>query len=408
MSVPWTVFTTIGNLIITPFTGVTSAETALITALQPILIAALTINIMWHGYETIRGKGGPNAFLDVWALALRPGLVFALGLVAYTTNVTGLIDSMIGYLSSLLATPGSLTAATGGSAAGGGSLAGTLGVLDTATSSALTSLETIWDIATGSQPGCSIAGVSPCVDHITLNLLSNAPADFTGIMMITQGFLMVVAFMLYAMFAAFELLYINIALLIFYALGPLFVAAYAFRSTEHFFSSWLKGAAQYGLTAVIIAATIGIANTILMSFVNSIATNLATSDLFMVGLAALAAAAMLILLIYKVPELAGHIIGGFNLQSSASTVGQIKNAVQQNLDRAQSKADRIVNQKAAAANELKQEERHKELVGALGSGSTNGAPSANQIANSIQSAQSGGTGNVTGSTRPIQPPFVAL
>ena len=395
MSSSFTLFSSIGNSILTPFLTVTAAQSALITAVQPIIIAGITINIMWHGYQTILGKGGPNAFLDVWALTLRPALVLALGVIAYTTNVTGLIDSMIGYLSGLFSTAGSLPVATGSSAAAGGTVSATLGVLDSAMSSAVSSFEHIFAIATGDTVYCAANGISPCINHITLNLLNNSPPDFSGINMIVQGFVMLVAFVIYALVAAFELLYINIALLIFYAIGPLFIAAYAFRVTEHWFSSWLKGAAQYGLTAILIATTIGIANAILQNYVTSIATNLSSMNFFLLGVSSIASAIMLLLLIYKIPELASHIVGGFSLQSSASTVAQ-------RLDRAEQKADRA---------EYRENQRNLGNGGGGGGGGPgNGVPMANQIANAIVSAQArrSGTGNVTRSTRPIPAPFVGL
>ena len=205
----FSVFAPTGATIIAPFATLTGAETAIVSAITPILVSGLTINILWRGYETMRGNGSSNAFLDVWAMTLRVGLVITLGLTAYNTNVTGLVDQMIGWLSGLFSASGAVNGD-----AEGGTVAATLGVLDTSMNNAFTAMGTIWDIANGNPPYT--------VDHITFNLTTpGADPDFSGVLMILEGLIMVFAFCIYCAIAAFELLYINIALLVFYAIGPL-------------------------------------------------------------------------------------------------------------------------------------------------------------------------------------------
>ena len=311
----FTVFSTSGAAIIAPFLTFSGASAAVATVMIPILVSGLTINIMWHGYETMRGRGGPNAFLDVFAMSMRVGLVMALGLTAYTANVVGLINEVIGWLSTLFSTAGAVT----GSALSG-SVTPALTALDASCQVALDSMSKIWDVATGT----GTASGQP--SHITIDLMP-FKADFSGVMMVTQGLVMLVAFGIYACIAAFELLYIQIALLLFYAIGPLFIAAYAFKSTEHFFSSWLKGVCQFAMTAVVIAMCIGLGNSILATYVAGISTNLQVLDFLQLGVASLVASIMLILVVTKVPELTSHIVGGISLSTAAFAAGRVRNAL---------------------------------------------------------------------------------
>ena len=311
----FTVFSTSGAAILAPFLTFSGASAAVATVMIPILVSGLTINIMWHGYETMRGRGGPNAFLDVCAMSVRVGLVMALGLTAYTANVVGLINEVIGWLSTLFATAGAVT----GSGLSG-SVTPALTALDASCQIAVDSMSRIWDVATGT----GTASGQP--SHITIDLVP-FKTDFSGVMMITQGLVMLLAFSIYACIAAFELLYIQIALLIFYAIGPLFIAAYAFKSTEHFFSSWLKGICQFAITAVVIAMCIGLGNSILSTYVARISTNLAVLDFLQLGVASLVASIMLILVVTKVPELATHIVGGISVSSAAFAAGRVADSV---------------------------------------------------------------------------------
>jgi type IV secretion system protein VirB6 len=310
----FSVFTTTGTFILAPFSSMALSAAAITSALKPIIIAGLTINIMWHGYETIRGKGGQNAFLDVFAMSLRVGLVWALGLVAYTTNVPPLINEFIAWLSGLFGASG----ATNTSFNSGANLPA-LNALDASCQKALTSFEKIWDIATGT------GSESGNPSHIQFNVTT--ASDYSGIMMILQGGLMFLAFGIYAVIAAFELLYIQIALLVFYIIGPVFIAAFAFKATERFFDAWLAGVMKYAMTSVVIAICIGLGNSILSTYTTSISGNLTTMAFIQLGVASLLAAIMLVLLILRIPQLAGDIVGGIGIATAASTVRQAANAV---------------------------------------------------------------------------------
>jgi type IV secretion system protein VirB6 len=101
----FTAFKDISDLIlgaVTSFSGVSSTVMGWVTA--PIL-AGLTIMIMWHGYNIIRGAGGTHHFLDIFFKSLRAFLVFTLclGAANYTNNVQGLFVDLRGGLTALFA-----------------------------------------------------------------------------------------------------------------------------------------------------------------------------------------------------------------------------------------------------------------------------------------------------------------
>lgn len=309
----FSVFSDIGEVIIDPFTTVMSAIGSIVPIMISILISGLTINILWHGYEVMRGKGGTNHFIDILLMSVRVGLVISLGLSLYTQNVVGIIKEFISFFGGLFASSGSDFATGAGQTT-------MLGELDKSCATALDSFAEIWNIAWG------LEGNSP--SHITMGIWTG-DFDMTGVLMVLQGAVMLVAFGVYACIAAFELLFINISLLIFFAIGPLFIAAYAFKATEQWFSSWLQGVMKYAMTAIVIGMVLGIANSILSKYVNMIKTNLGVLDLFQLGLASLAASILLILLIKKLPELAGNIVGGIGISTASSTVAQAKAAYDQ-------------------------------------------------------------------------------
>jgi type IV secretion system protein VirB6 len=258
---------------------------------------------MWHGYEVIRGKGGTNHFLDILAMSVRVGLVIGLGLTLYEQNVIGFINQFISYFSDLFGS-------TGSALADGSSKNVMLKNLDESCGTALDSFQKLWEIAWG------LEGNNP--SHITFGIWTG-DFDMTGLMMIIQGALMIVAFGVYACIAAFELLYISIALLIFYAIGPLFIAAYAFKTTEQWFNSWLQGVMKYAMTAIVIGMVLGLGNSILAGYVDRIKADLNVVDLYQLGIGSLLASMMLILIIRKVPELAASIIGTVALSTASST-----------------------------------------------------------------------------------------
>jgi type IV secretion system protein VirB6 len=307
----FTIFQDIGARIIVPFTSLNGAIGTLVPLMISILISGLTINIMWHGYEVIRGKGGANHMLDILAMSVRVGLVISLGLSLYTLNVVGFINEFISYFGGLFASSG----ADLGSGSGSPTM---LKTLDSSCGQALDSFKEIWDIANGTN------GHTPT--HISMGIWTG-DFDMTGVIMIFQGLVMLFAFGIYACLAAFETLYINIALLIFFAIGPLFIASYAFKSTEQWFNSWLSGVMKYAMTAIIIGMVLGLANSIFDNYTASITNDLSVLDLLGLGISTLCACALLIVLIKKIPELAGNIVGGLGVSTGAASVGAVKDSI---------------------------------------------------------------------------------
>jgi type IV secretion system protein VirB6 len=246
----------------------------------PILIG-VTIMIIWHGLNLMRGAGGHHHVLDVFAKTLRAFLVVSLALAggAYSSNVVGFISDLRTDLANLfVAAP-----------AGASSYA-------------------VLDISVGRAVDTMRSMLPWVFDNTSL-----LPLNLTGLIGLFSMAFMVGCIVVYATVAAVNLLLIDFALAIIFAVGPLFVACFAFESTAKFFDAWLGGALKYTFTAVVMAAVLGIGNGILDNFSARIASSPDTIDFIGTAFAALAATGILIVMAFRAPEIAGNIVGGIGI-----------------------------------------------------------------------------------------------
>ena len=265
----------------------------MISIVMPLIVLVLTITIMWHGYETIRGKGGQNAFLDVFWKSARTMLVVGLALTggAYISNVVGTVEDVQNTLASLFS--------------GAGSSTNPFEMLDASVGKALDTYGSIWDTAQS---------------HINISITPGIDSDFSGVMMMFQASLMIFFLGLYALVAAMELMGITLALKLHFALGPLFVAFFAFAATAKFFDAWLGSVLKYVMTAVVISVMVGMGNGIFAGYADSIQANLSTLELISVGLSSMVACGLLIYLTTKVSEIAASMVGGIAISAMSPGV----------------------------------------------------------------------------------------
>lgn len=261
--------------------GISGTVTTWVTG--PILMG-VTIMVMWHGFNVMRGAGGSSHFLDVFAKTLRAFLVMSLALAggAYTTNVVGFINELRTDLANLFVT----------SPAGSSSYA----ALDASIEQAVNTMR---------------SGM-PWVADNTNVLIGN----FTGLIGLVAMSFMVGCLVVYALIAAVNLLLIDFAMAIIFALGPLFVACFAFESLARFFDAWLGAALKYTFTAVVIVAIISIGNGILAQYCAQIAQEgFERIDFIGTSFAALGATGILIMIALRAPEIAGNIVGGIGISA---------------------------------------------------------------------------------------------
>lgn len=247
----------------------------------PVVLLGLTILILWHGMNVMRGAGGSMHLVDVFMKSMRAFLVVSLALAggAYSTNVIGFIVDLRTDLVNLFvaAPPGSSSYAA----------------LDQSVGKATKALNDM------------MPWVQANSDILPLNL--------RGLLGLAAMALMVGCVVIYCLVSAVNLLLIDVALTIIFAVGPLFVACFAFESTAKFFDAWLGGALKYVFTAVVVSAVLSIGNGVLATFATQLGKDPDTMDLMGGAFAALGATGMLIMIAFRVPEIAGNIVGGIGL-----------------------------------------------------------------------------------------------
>ncbi|MEO6077329.1 MAG: type IV secretion system protein, partial [Candidatus Andersenbacteria bacterium] len=236
--------------------------------------------IMWHGFNILRGAGGNHHLLDVFFKSLRAFLVFTLALsVAGYGNVHTFFTELRTGLTGLFVS---------------GSPVSSYAALDASIEQAITAFMEImkWGVK---------------------NISIVWEVDISGLVAIICGAIMVLCLLLYALVAAVNLLLIDFSLIIVWAVGPLFIACFAFNATAKFFDGWLTSVLKYTFTAVVIAAVIGVGNGILSTYTASLVANAAFVDYVGGALGALGASGILIIMAYRAPQIAADIVGGIAL-----------------------------------------------------------------------------------------------
>jgi type IV secretion system protein VirB6 len=269
----------------TQWSGIAGQLAGLVMA--PILVG-VTLIVMWHGMNIMRGAGGQHHILDVFAKMIRAILVvgLAIGAGAYTSNVVGFFQEMRSGLTGLFVT-GSTTS---------------YNALDVAMSAALSTWDPTWSWAS---------------EHITV--MSTSP-DFSGVVALICWFLMVAALGIFAVICAINLIVIDFALAVIFALGPIFVGCFAFQATSRFTDAWLGGVLKYTFTAVVISAVIGIGIGVLQNYTTALQSSAGALDFVTAALAAGAASGILGVLAMKIPNIAGDIVGGIGISAFGPTM----------------------------------------------------------------------------------------
>ena len=259
------------------------------------ILAGLTILIIWHGFNIIRGAGGQHHFLDIFAKSLRAFLVFTLALAsgAYAANVVGFVNDLQSNLMTLVS--GSFTSVDIASL---GSYQVIDQAMDKSSQAANTAIQ--WG----------------------LNNVSIISFDVTGLVAIVCAALMMGCMMIYGFVACAEMLLIDFALAIIFGLGPLFVACLAFQSTSRFFDAWLGGVLKYVFTAVVIAAVIGLGTGLMTTYAASLQANASTMDYIMASFSALGACGVLIGIAIRAPAIAGDIVGGVGINALGPAIAR--------------------------------------------------------------------------------------
>jgi len=390
------IFEPIAKRILNQTTEWAGVASMLVTWVAPAVLLGLTISIMWHGMNVMRGAGGNMHLVDVFMKSLRAFLVTSLALAggAYSTNVIGFFTELRTDLANLFSS----------APAGMSSYA----VLDESVGKATEAMH----------------AMMPWVADNT-NLLTG---NFTGLIGLASMGLMVGCIVIYAMISVVNLLVIDFALAIIWAIGPLFVACFAFESFAKFFDGWLAAVMKYTFTGVVITAVLGIGNGILAEYCASISDNIDTIDFIAAGFSALGATGVLVLIAFRVPEMAGNIVGGIGLAvlgpaaasaplasaSSAMKAGARAgaNAASYGTGAAAASApgQRVIQAASTMASAVKNTSLGQRAIAAGQAAARFGKATTNMKSGSVAAAfhsgagRDGGTGVVTGNSRPLTPP----
>lgn len=285
-----TLFQDIASNVLTSTSTWSGISGALVSWVMPFVLTGLTIQIMWQGYNILRGAGGNHHMIDVFVNSLRAFLVVSLALAGgmYVTNVVGFAQDLRDSLTNLFV-PGATNSYS---------------ALDSSMDQALQALDKIlqW-----SWNNISLSPIKP---------------NFTGVVAIGCGCFMVGCLFIYALVSVANLLLVDFSLALIFGLGPLFVACLAFQSTARFFDAWLGAVLKYTFTAVVIAAIVGMANSVLVQYTNNLAAANDAVDFVACAFCALGGAGVLILLAIRAPELAGNIVGGIGINALGPAVAR--------------------------------------------------------------------------------------
>lgn len=260
----------------------------LLTWVSPFILLGITIYIIIHGFEVIRGGGGNNLVLDTMTKIARPVLVFSLALTGgmYASTVVGIFTELRTDLVGLF-----------------GSSGDTYANLDASLTSVIKVLS---------------AGVNDSMES-----LSVMPFNLNGLVMVACLGVIGFCFAIYSIVVALNLFFVDIGLMILFGFGPLFVACFAFQATAKFFDSWLSAVVKYTFTAVLMSLVVGIANSLVARFVASmVASPDLLAMLFNVA-AAFIGLGIVIGLVFKTASLAADMVGGVSINlSGAGHVGK--------------------------------------------------------------------------------------
>lgn len=206
----------------------------------PVILLGLTISIMWQGYKIVRGAGGQDHLLDVFFNSTRTFLIVALCLTAgaYSANVVSLLQELREQLVTLFSSGETNSYA----------------MLDKTVGSAVDSYKAIWDWG---------------VDHVSFGITGS---DLSGVAAIVGGAIMTLVMLVYCAVAAIYFIGIDFALAVLLAVGPLFLACMAFQATAQFFNTWFAAVLKYIMTAVVIAAVLGVGTSVVSGFATGLTT----------------------------------------------------------------------------------------------------------------------------------------
>ena len=256
----------------------------LATWMAPFFLVGVTLYVIFHGFEVMRGGGGSSPLLDLVSKIARPVIVFHLALAGgmYSSTVVGFFMELRTDLVSLFGTKGDSYVA-----------------LDGAFTSVVKSIS---------------LGATVAMQNITL-----APFSLNGLVMMGALAVIGLCFVIYLIFVTINLVVIDVSLYVLFGFGPIFIACFAFQATARFFDTWLSSVLKYTFTAVLMSMVIGVSNKLVIGYVGAMGGNPDFDSLMLNTLGAFLALGIITVLVLKTATLAADMVGGIGVNLSGST-----------------------------------------------------------------------------------------
>jgi type IV secretion system protein VirB6 len=277
-------FSTLGQSVDNALTSYfANSAAALATAITPLVVAGLTIWVVFYGWNTMNGtvQQPLKQFVRKY---VGFALVCAVALSAATYQSI-VVESASGLLDGLLSVLGPKSS----------SAAAATGIYDALDNLAIQIL--------------TLVSRAAAPDGVAWPIML---LPFSNILMMLV--LTVCGAILLAIFAGFVIL-AKVAISVCFALGPLFVACLLFPPTARFFDAWLSKVLNYTLLMVILAALAGMTTHIASDVLTAMNGVPELADVFGFGCLMVA----LVVVAFNAPSMAAGLVGG----SAMSGVGNI-------------------------------------------------------------------------------------
>jgi type IV secretion system protein VirB6 len=253
---PFSAFTEINSWMQTAFEPLaTDLPGQLAQGIIPLVAAGVSLQVAFHGFAVIRGGGGSNHFLDVFAKAMRAFLVFALCLTgsAYVSSIRPIFQELQASLTTYVSGGGSDDIYT---------------QLDAVMQSGISTFDTVHKLLYDREH----LSVEVCIAGCKGIHLDGVPA------IILQA---IVSFVILAFgtFAFIDVQVISQSIVIVLAFGPLFLSGFAFEATSKWAEGWLTSAVKYVMTAIVLLVVVIAAKDQAMKFVSLLADSAGGRDL---------------------------------------------------------------------------------------------------------------------------------
>jgi len=294
----FTAFTEINAWLETVFEPLaTNLPRQLAEGVIPLVAAGVSLQVAFHGFAVIRGGGGSNHFLDVFAKAMRAFLVFALCLTgnAYVNEVRPIFEDL----------QASLTTYVSG---GSGDM---YAELDRVMQSGISTFVDMYDVLNKRE-------------HLLIEFWGDICLD--GVPVLIVQAIVSIFILAFGIFAFIDVQLISQSIVIVLAFGPLFLAGFAFEPTAKWAEGWLTSTVKYVMTAIVLLVVVLAAKqqaehfvSLMKDKVNGLITNGCSIGLGLYEEQGKLIAIMIVLvaMLSKANSIAADMVGSMGIGSSA-------------------------------------------------------------------------------------------